>query len=892
MTGQSPRAAAARVLIRIAGLLVPAGRRAEWREEWTAELEALVVLQNERNGDNRGPGREGRTPAAAYPGLLGFALGAFPHAMWTRTERWTMDGITQDLRYAWRVLRRTPGFTLVAALTLALGIGANAAIFSLVNGILFRPPPGIANPDRLVQIARSYDQAPRWDNWSWPALELIERNARALSGVAGYQSQSFVLGTGADAHEVDGSLVSGSYFDVLGVRPYLGRLIGPRDDVTPGGHPVAVLSYALWKGRFGGDPQQVGRSIQVGARPYQVIGVAPPGFVGPDVVGTPAAMWVPAMQNPGYYGELPFDQWGWSWINAVGRLRDGASFEEARASMDLVTSRLREAAPVNEDIRVLLAQGVGLDPDGQRQAQRISWLLLGIVGLVLLITCTNVANLFLARGASRTTEVGVRMAMGAGRARVTRQLVTESLLLALLATALAVPMVWVAGRFLPLLFPYTLAVPLTADGRVYLFLGGVGLLAGILFGIAPAWIASSGDVADTLRETRSSGGRGRTRLRDALVVAQLALSLGLVAGATLLGRSVLNARNAQPGFNPRGLVAGVVSLEPTGRYDATSGRELYRRLLGAAEAIPGVGRATLASSMPIAGGHSRSTVRPADDPANDGYEAELTVVGPSYFETMGIPVLQGRALGGFDDEPEPVVVVNQALARMFWPNQNAVGKRLAGDPGWRVVGVAGDVQMRSLRAAGRPAVYYPLSQRYSSLMALHLRTDGSTNDVARALREAVAGVDPGLPVSRVVDLQEAMASSMGETRTLGYLLGVFAALALVLAAVGLYGLVSFGVSQRVRELGIRIALGARPDGLVRLVLARGLGLAVVGVAVGLGLSFLFGRVLRGLLFAVGSADVGSLAFASTVLLASASLAAWLPARRASRVDAAVSLREE
>ena len=309
----------------------------------------------------------------------------------------------------------------------------------LVNGILFRPPPGISRPDRLVQIARSYDQAPRWDNWSWPALQLIGREARTLSGVAGYQSQSFVLGIGVDAEEVNGDFVSGGYFGVLGVRPYLGRLLGPADDVTPGAHPVVVLSYPLWKGRFGGDPGVVGRTIQVGARSYQVVGVAPPGFAGPEVVGTPAALWVPAMQNPGYWRQLPFDQWGWSWINAVGRLRDGVSFEEARTSMDVVTSRLRDAAPVNEDIRVLLAQGVGLDPEGQHQARQLSLLLLGIVGLVLLITCTNVANLFLARGAARTTEVGVRMALGAGRGRLARQLVTESLVLALLATSWPCP---------------------------------------------------------------------------------------------------------------------------------------------------------------------------------------------------------------------------------------------------------------------------------------------------------------------------------------------------------------------------------------------------------------------------------------------------------------------
>lgn len=875
---QPPRIA--RAVLRAAARLVPADRRSEWGEEWEAELEALVELR-----------RKGRQ--AAYPGPLRFALGAVPHALWMRKgEGWTMDGILHDLKFAGRVLRRAPGFTVVAALTLALGIGANAAIFSLVNGILFRSPPGISRPDRLVQIARSYDSAPRWDNWSWPALQLIRKEARTLSGVAGYASHPFVVGAGVDAEQVDGELVSGDYFDVLGVRPHIGRLIRPADDVTPGAHAVVVLSYPLWQQRYGRDPGMVGRTIPVGSVPYEVIGVAPPGFAGSETVGAPPQIWVPAMQSPGYGGQLPFDEWGWSWINAVGRLRDDVTFQEARSSMDLVTSRLRDAAPVNKDIRVLVSAGVGLNPRDRLQARAVSLLLLGIVGLVLLITCTNVANLFLTRAAGRTGEIGVRMALGAGRARLIRQLLAESLVLAFFATLLAVPIVLGARHLLPLLLPYALSVPVTVDGRVYAFLASVGLVAGVLFGIAPAWTSSGKGVAEALRETRSSGGRGRTRLRDALVVTQLALCLGLVAGAAVLGRSVLAARSADPGFAPRNLVAGVVNPGSTGRYDPTTGRNLYRRLLSAARALPGVRSVTLASSMPIADGHSRATVTPADDPDNPGYEAEFTVVGPDYFQTMGIPIVEGRTLRGFDDEPERVVVVNQALARLFWPGQDPVGKELAGDPGWRVVGVAGDVQMRSLRAAGRPGVYYPISQAYPGIAALHLRTSGGTGGVARSVREAVASVDPGLPVAQVVDLQQAMTASMGETRTIGYLLGVFAGLALALAAVGLYGLVSFGVSQRVREMGIRTALGAQPEALVRLVLARGLALAVVGLVAGLGLFFLLGRALKGLLFAVGPTDPGSLVVASTILLATAVFAAWLPARRVARVDAAVSLREE
>jgi predicted permease len=876
----------ARGIVRLAARVVPAERRAEWLEEWLAELEAL---ERERA---RMAGRAPNTPGVAFPGRIAFALGALPHALWTVKEGWTMGGMLQDVRYSARVLRRSPGFTVVAALTLALGIGANAAIFSLVNGLLLRAPEGVAEPDRLVQIARSYESAPRWDNFSWPAVELIEREARTLSGVAAYQVVPLVLGRGAEAEPLLGQSVSGGYFEVVGVRPLHGRLLQPADDLRPGAHPVVVLSHALWTRRFGADPAVVGRTVSLGASPYEVVGVAPEGFTGVETIGTPPALWVPVMQHPRYAraSSLPTDQWGSSWLNTFGRMADGVSFEEVRTSMAVVSDRLRQASTINEDMQALVVQGVGLDPDDRQEAETVSFLLLLVVGIVLLLTCTNVANLFLARASTRRSEIGLRIALGAGRQRVARQLLTESLLLALVATALAAPVVLAAGRFIPLMVPYTLAVSVDADGRVFAFLAAVGLAAGVLFGTVPAWASTRRDVAATLREGGATGGRPRTRLRDGLVVVQLGLSLGLVSGAALLGRSVLNASAARPGFEPAGLVAAVVNLGPTGRYDETSGMEFFVRLRAGAEELPGVGSATVASQMPIAGGHSRSTVQPAgrDDVE---FEAESTVVGDRYFETMGIPILEGRALGGVHEEAEPVVVVNDALARMFWPGESAVGKQLGGEPGWRVVGVAGDVQMRSLRSPANPGVYYPLQHAYESSMAVHVRAQPGSVPSAQALGQVVAAVDAEVPVTAVVDLHDALAASMGETRTIGFLVGSFALLALVLAAVGLYGLVSYGTSQRVREIGIRMALGARPNSLVRLVLAHGVGVSLLGVAAGVAVSYWLGRALEGFLFGVAPADPSTLGASSLVLLLAAGLAAWVPARRASRVDAVVSLRD-
>lgn len=861
-----------RLLVRAAAVLVPRSRRSEWLEEWQAELTVLERARGSARPD--------------VPGIVGFAAGAFPHAAWTRVEGWTMDGLLQDLRVSVRALRLSPGFTVVAAVTLALGIGANASIFSLVNGILLRAPAGIHEPDRMVQIARSYETDPRWDNFSWPALRMIRDEAQALSGVAGYTTQSFTLGSGTDTERVLGQEVTGDFFQVLGVRPALGRLLLPADDVEPGAHRVTVLSHALWTRLYGGDPSVVGREILIGSVPYEVVGVAPEKFAGVESLGTPPALWVPAMQHPGIHGELPFDRWGWSWIQVIGRLAPGVTFEEARASMDVVAARLREAAPVNEEILVLLSPGVGLDPQGRREARRLAGILGLIVGLVLLLTCTNVANLSLARAAGRRTEVAVRRALGAGKARLMQQLMAESLVLAAFASLIAVPLVMSADRFLPALFPYGLSVSVGADGRVLLFLAAVGLAAGLLFGVAPAWTSARDDLIAAIKESGTTGARSRTRLRDVLVASQLGLSLALVAGAALLGRSLVNAATARPGFEPEGLAIGVLDVQSTGRYDDDTSLALLNRILRAVRDVPGVSHATVANSTPIVGGHARATVRPLGREDVE-FEAEYNIVGSGYFQTLGIPIVRGRALGASAEEPEPVVVVNASLADLFWPGEDPVGKALAGDPPWTVVGVAADVQMRSLRSRARPGVYFP-AEHASAVMVLHVRGEGGRVPDPAAVRAAVAEVDPGIPL-RIADLRAAVTGSMHETRTIGLLVGAFALLALVLAAVGLYGLVSYGAAQRMRELGIRIALGAPPESLTRLVLGRGLGIAAVGIAAGVLFAFGLARALQGLLFGVEPNDPVVLGLAALLLLSTATTAAWLPARRAARLDPMRSL---
>jgi predicted permease len=871
----------ARLLLRAVALLVPGALREEWREEWEAELGELMRLR-----------AEGR--AGDYPSVTSFVAGALPHAVWIGREGWSMESVVQDLRFAARVLRRAPGFTAVAALTLALGIGVNAGIFALVNGLLLRPPAGIVEPDRLVQIARSYDQAPRWDNWSWPAVQTIEREARLLTGVGAYSTSAFVLGRGEETDAALGQYVNARYFDLLGVRPALGRLLGATDEVSPGAHPVVVLSHGLWQRRFGGDPGVIGSTLAVGSVPYEIVGVAPEGFNGVEALGTPPEIWVPAMQRTLSDGRAPFDAWGSSWIYAFGRLSDDASFEAVEASMGAVSQRLRAESDLNEGIRVLLAPGVGLAPEERAEGGRVVLLLGAIAVLVLLLTCANVGNLFLTRATARAGEVSVRQALGAGRARVMRQLTTESVVLAFVATAVALPLVTAVSRFIPSVFPFPMAVSVAPDARVYAFLVALGVVAGVLFGAVPAWAAARRDVSRTLREGGTTGARKRTRLRDALVVGQLAISLGLVTGSALLGRSVLNARSADPGFDPDGILVGFLNLRSTGRYQGPDIVAFQDRLVRELEQLPGVTGVALASQAPVLGGHARRTVRPADAPDDPaaGYEAEFNVVTPGYFETLDIPLLQGRGFLPRGQESERVAVVNQALARLFWPGENAVGRALAAPDGpVRVVGVAADVQMRSLRAAARPGVYYPHHQQEEQSVVVHLRTQGATAGSAPALRRAVAAEDSEVPVTGITDLRAGLARSLAETRTFGLLVSAFAGLALILSIVGLYGLVSHGVSQRSRELGIRIALGAAGAELAGMVLRRGAVLAAAGIFLGVVVALALGRALQGVLFGVSPASPAMLSGAAVTLFVASLSAAWIPARRATRVDAAVSLRD-
>jgi predicted permease len=739
-----------------------------------------------------------------------------------------------------------------------------------------------------VPIGRSSVSEATWDAFSWPNVAWLREEARAFEAVEGWSLHQFALGEGEEAEYVLGHFVTGGWFDLLGSTPHLGRLIRVSDDVEIGGHPVVVLGHGLWVDRFGADSSIVGRLVSMDGSRYEVIGVAPLGYVGVNTTGLKPELFVPAIMNPGYGGSLPFDSWRWSWVNLVGRLAPGIDFERALGSSAALTAGLRGAHPDNAEIEVVLADGVGLDPVTRERTTDIARMLVLLVAVVLLLTCTNVANLFLARAADREAELGIRVALGAGRARVLRHLFAESIVLAMIATLVAVPAVLLGAELLPSLLPLDLIGSLAPDRRVWGFLIAVGLATGVVFGAAPAWMVSRRRAISVLRDGAATRRAERTRLQDGLVVVQLGLSLGLVTGAALLARSLDEARSADPGFESRGLTAGFMGL--SGLVE-TEGEAIVRldAALRRLNESPGVKSASVASQLPIAGGQSMGSAAPVGR-ESEKVQVELNAVGPRYFETLGIPLLEGRPIGALDGEPERVAVINESLARLFWPDGGALGDHLAGTPSWRIVGVVPDVRMRSLRDPGNPAIYVPLAQDLQGRAAFVVSATPAAGPKIDMLREIVQSEFPGARLS-VVDVRSAVLDTVGDTRIMGFLVAGFALLALTLAVVGLYGLVSYGASRRAREFGIRIALGARPGTLSRLVFERVGLLTALGIVLGLALSVSAGRVLGGLLFGVGTFDVRAFLAALALLLTAAFAAAWLPARRAGRVDPVVSLRD-
>jgi putative ABC transport system permease protein len=800
-----------------------------------------------------------------------------------------LEEFWQDARYGLRMLMKNPGFTLTAVITLALGIGATSVIFSFVNGILLRPLP-YRDSDRLVLLDET---APKRGiasmGVSYPDfLDWREQN-RVFTGVAAYDSGvDYTLSGGGEPEELTCAWVSYNTFEILGVAPILGRTFSAEEERWKNGL-VVILSHNLWVRRFGAKPDVIGRTIALNTRSHTVIGVMPPGFKFPKV----AALWVPM---PPVVGERT--DHGWS---AIARLKPGVTLEQAQSDMTAVARHIEEQNPVtNEGLGVkLIPLREGLAGD-YRKALLI---LMGVVGLVLLIACVNVANLLLARASARAKEVAIRTALGAGRWRIFGQLLTESLVLGMMGGALGLmPAFWGLDLLLaaiPKDLPFWMKFEL--DGRVLGFTAGVTLLTTLIFGAAPALQASKVDLNDALKEGgRSSSGVERHRTLRSLVVAEVALSLVLLIGAGLMMRSFMRLQHTNSGFNPENLLTLRLNL-PIVKYDFPQRRAFYRQLIERIRATPGVEAAGAAFNLPLREAANERILTVEGYPALPPGQAPTVnnnVVTPDYFGTMGIPLLLGRDFNDADTgDSMSVTIIDERLAREYWPNESPIGKRITlgppedKEPWYTIVGVVGAVRNESLNLTRRKTVYQPHAQYSTDDMSLAIRARNPEN-LAPAIQRHVKAMNPDLPIINMRTMNEVVSRSVWQPRLYAILFGVFAAVALALASVGLYGVMAYSVSERSREIGIRMALGAQRRDVLKLVVAQGMTLTLVGIGVGLAAALALTRLMRSLLFEVSVTDPLTFAGLAALLSVVAMLACYLPARRATKVDPIVSLKCE
>ena len=804
------------------------------------------------------------------------------------------DRIRQNVRFAARTLRRRPGFTAVAVLTLALGIGANTAIFSAVRGVLLQPLP-YRDPGRLVTFwLTARDKGLPVVNLPDPVFLYYREHARTFESVAAYNSGSMILGIGDQVERVPGAAVSHEFFDVLGVTPMLGRGFRPGEDVR-GAPLVSVISYGLWQRQFGGDSAIIGRSMLAADQPVTIVGVMPPGFDFPDG----AQAWGPTVLDP-----ERFSSW---YLNAIGRLRAGADTADARAEIaslyeqvrDQHTDRFSAADRANKptaEAHYLLDNMVGT-------VRSPLLILLGAVSLVLLIACANVATLLLTRATARAHEMALRCCLGARPARVAEQLLTESLLLAALGGGVGILlagwMVAVLRRLAPAQFPRLELVRL--DVPVMLFALGVALLTGLLFGLVPALQGARVNLTDVLKESAKGGGTSHRRWNDIFVAGQIAVSLVLLIGAGLLLRSFQRLSAVDPGFDPQHVLVARISL-PYPRYDTvTAVRRFFARLDGELAAIPGVTAVGVTNRVPFSRGNPQNELIVEGGP--DETQAQPPVVNvrtvsPNYFAAIGTPIISGRVFSAADDSAAlPVVIVDSGLARRYWPGQDPIGKRLRIERGpnatWlTVIGVAATIKHSSLDERATLQLYLPFGQSGTWNAYLTVRSGTDPVALAASVRRVVSQVDSKVPVFEIGSMEGLLDRSLGTRRLTDVLLAAFACTALLLAAIGIYGVMSLNVTARLREFGIRLALGAEPGAVRDLVIRRGMRLALVGVGAGLVAAIGLTRLLEGLLYEVEALDPFTFAVVSVVLASVALLACGIPALRATRADPMTALRQE
>jgi putative ABC transport system permease protein len=818
-----------------------------------------------------------------------------------------MTTFLHDVRYAWRVLWRAPLTSGVAVLTLALGIGAASAIFAFVNATLLTPPAGVADPGRLVTIGRTYE-GDGFDNSSYPNYADLRDQNRVFSDVAAVTPAPLSLSDGGRAERKQGALVTPNYFRTLGVAFARGGGFDAR--IASGGDPsVAVISHAAWVQQFGGDPEIVGRLVSLNGERFEIIGVTAAGFRGVDAT-SPQDIWAPLWTvwtlhvfPPAFRAVDVFRDREAVWVMLYARLKPGVTPDQARGDVGAIDRRLH-AYPENARNGWSIAAGVGLDPGDRRDLVRLSQLLFAGVGALFLLACANVANLSLARAAARVHEVSVRLAIGATRARLVRQLLTESLLLAVCGGMLGVIVQQAASDWLSSLLAASSRLTLTVDTspapRVVLFAFAAAALAALLFGVAPALRSARGDLVPALKEAVAIAPR-QSRLRRGLVVAQLVLSIVLLVGAGLLIRTIRAFDAVDTGVNVADVVIGTVEPAITGRYDEARLRQFYAQLLPRLRSIPGVTAAALGRIAPVTSHGFGVSARVLDKPGSftETRGLQFNTVSSNYFDVLGMHVLRGRGFSEADTATSmPVMVINDLAASRLWPNENPIGRQIlvGGEPTPRqVVGVVATIKYRNLVETSYPLAYYPLSQPVpmaDAPIVIHVRSRRPVAALAAALGREVQAIDPELPVFDVKRLSDHIAQSYWRQRIVGLFTTVLAVLALALGAIGMYGVMTFAVTERTREIGVRMALGASRRQVLGMFLLDATRLIGLSIAAGIGLSLLFSRLVASLLFGVNAHDPLTYLAATVVLAGAGLLACAVPALRASRVDPMLVLRRE
>lgn len=816
-----------------------------------------------------------------------------------------MDTLIKDIRYAIRGLVKRPGFVAVAVITLALGIGANTAIFSLVNTVLLRSLP-VDRPGEIVSVAvRGKDDS--MSAFSYPNYRDFRDRNDVLSGLLVYRFVPLSLSRGGANERIWGYEVSGNYFDVLNVKAIQGRTFLPEEDKTKLSHPVIVLSYDCWQRRFGGDAGMVGKDVLLNNHQFRVIGIAPEGFKGTEFVYSPE-IWLPASM-------MGWAEPGADWIDerdtknffAIGRLKPGVSTRQAEASLNLLGQQLAKEYPdTNEGQSIRIDAPGFILPDLRGAVVSFTWVMMAAVGLVLLVTCTNLAGLMLARATDRRKEIAIRLAMGANRLRLIRQLLTESILLSIVGGAAGLLLaLWIVKVLLALKPPidFPLALDVGIDWRVLLFSLGVSVAAGAVFGLAPALQSTRPSLLRALKDTAAQGGAVKTRLRSVLVVAQISISLVVLIAAGLVVRTLQQLQTMNPGFDPQNALTMSFDLGLQG-YDEARGQQFYKQLTERVQSLPGVESAAVSNYIPLSLNFNSRNTFIEGKPAERGENVPLAMnasAGPGYFKTMATPLVQGREFTEQDQrKSEAVAVVNETFVRRLLPElqstAEAVGKRFsfkdATGPFIRIVGVAKDGKYFNIAEDPRAFVWTPLSQDYQSNGLLVARTRGNPEALVAAVRGQVQSLDANLPLFDVKTLTEHMKFALFPAKVAATVLGGFGLVALLLSAIGVYGITSYAVAQRTHEIGVRLALGAQLRDVLRLVLSQGLKLTLIGAALGLFGAYLATRAITSVLYGVSATDPITFGFVSLLLIGVALVACYVPARRATKVEPLTALRNE